>query len=196
MLPNKTAARSPTKSSDEAKMRVHTGLVDQTALSSKPPKEVMYEVLRVLQEMGMEIKKENEFRLRCTRARKRKSGATTGLGLGSVMSVGSTMGTLMNTASVSRVRSLARESEMSLHIQTDSRGLPLPSTSSGGLLSGGGIKGMLMRRGSSYSSTHPNLVRSDSDNLLGSPSASSAGFGSPAMMSSPNLHEPLYGEHS
>ncbi|ORY29559.1 hypothetical protein BCR39DRAFT_467332 [Naematelia encephala] len=67
-------------------MRVHTGLVDQSALSSKPPKEVMAEVLKVLQGMGMDIKKENEFRLRCTRVRRKKAGAVTGLGLGSVMS--------------------------------------------------------------------------------------------------------------
>lgn len=90
---------------DETKMRVHTGLVDQSALSSKPPKEVMYEVLRVLQEMGIEIKKENEFRLRCTRVRRRKSGPTTGLGLGSVIGSGSGMSpfTMMTSASSSKV---------------------------------------------------------------------------------------------
>lgn len=104
IIPTKVPLRSsPTKSADEIKMRVHTGLVDQSALSSKKPREVMAEVLRVLQEMGMDIKKENEFRLRCTRARKRKSSAITGLGLGSVMSVGSTMGTLMSPASVPKV---------------------------------------------------------------------------------------------
>ena len=106
-VPSKPAVRnSPPRAQDESKMRVHTGLVDQSALSSKPPKVVMVEVLRVLQEMGLEIKRENEYRLRCTRARKRKSGATTGLGLGSVISVGSGMSpfTLMSSASASKVR--------------------------------------------------------------------------------------------
>jgi protein-serine/threonine kinase len=65
----------------------------------------MAEVLRVLMEMGMDVKRENEFRLRCTRVRRRKGGATTGLGLGSVMSVGSGMGgfSMMGNASAGKV---------------------------------------------------------------------------------------------
>nr|XP_019012409.1 CAMK/CAMKL/KIN4 protein kinase [Kwoniella pini CBS 10737]OCF51190.1 CAMK/CAMKL/KIN4 protein kinase [Kwoniella pini CBS 10737] len=160
--------------SEDVKMRVHTGLVDQSALSSKPPKEVMNEVLNVLREMGIEIKRENEFKLRCTRARRRKAGATTALG--SVMSVGSGMSpfTLMGNASSSR---------------TDSRGLPLPmSPSTGGGISGG-LKGMLLRRGSSYNgSISQNLPRSESEI-----------FGSPSVGTSPIISttaEPLYGEHS
>ena len=111
-----TAANIPSKptllpdrarSVDDAKIRVHTGLVDQSALSSKPPAEVIGEVLRVLQAMGIEVKKENEFRLRCTRVRRRKAGATTGLGLGTVMSSGSVTGPfgLTNSASLSKVLS-------------------------------------------------------------------------------------------
>lgn len=105
--PFKAAFRpTSTRSADDAKMRVHTGLVDQTALSSRTPAEVLAEVLRVLHGMGMEIKKENEFRLRCTRVRRRKAGATTGLGLGSVMSIGSGTSpfSLMSSASTGRVR--------------------------------------------------------------------------------------------
>nr|XP_019049956.1 CAMK/CAMKL/KIN4 protein kinase [Kwoniella bestiolae CBS 10118]OCF28886.1 CAMK/CAMKL/KIN4 protein kinase [Kwoniella bestiolae CBS 10118] len=165
----------PRAGSEDIKMRVHTGLVDQSALSSKPPKEVMAEVLKVLQEMGMDIKRENEFRLRCTRVRRRKAGATTALG--SVMSVGSGMSpfTLMGTAST---------------IKTDSRGLPLPmSPSSGGLSSG--LKGMLLRRGSSYSS-QAHLPRSDSE-IFSSPSMSNT----PVLPSTEKMpSEPLYGEHS
>jgi protein-serine/threonine kinase len=95
-----TASRS-----DDSKMRVHAGLVDQSALSSTPPKEVIDEVLKVLHDMGMDVRRENEYRFRCTRVRKKKAGATTGLGLGSVMSVGSGMGSfsLMGNASTSRV---------------------------------------------------------------------------------------------
>ena len=103
------ARPTPSRPSDEIRMRVHTGLVDQSALSSKPPKAVMLEVTRVLQEMGIEVKKENEFRLRCTRAKKRKSGVTLGLGLGNVNVGGAgsftSMGSLITpgTASISKV---------------------------------------------------------------------------------------------
>jgi hypothetical protein len=103
--------RSPPRG-DESKMRVHTGLVDQSALSSKPPNDVMAEVIKVLLEMGMEVKREYEYRLWCTRVRRRKAGATTGLGLGSVMSVGSGMSpfTLMSNASASRVSGMRPDS--------------------------------------------------------------------------------------
>ena len=94
---------------DDSKMRVHAGLVDQSALSSTSPKEVIDEVLKVLHDMGMDVRRENEYRFRCTRVRKKKAGATTGLGLGSVMSVGSGMGSfsLMGNASTSRVCSVS-----------------------------------------------------------------------------------------
>jgi protein-serine/threonine kinase len=111
----KPTSRTPASNRpDESKMRVHDGFVDQSALSSKPPKVVMEEVLRVLQDMGMDVKRESEFRFRCTRVRRRKAGATTGLGLGSVMSVGS-MGSfsLMGNASTSKV-SLGSEGSRNL----------------------------------------------------------------------------------
>lgn len=104
-LPSRPLTRTATVRSDDLKMRLHSGIVDQSALSSKPPREVMEDVLRVMQEMGMDVKRENDFKLRCVRVRKRKAGATTGLGLGSVMSVGSTMGSfsILGNASASRV---------------------------------------------------------------------------------------------
>ncbi|EIW69142.1 hypothetical protein TREMEDRAFT_31148 [Tremella mesenterica DSM 1558] len=64
-------------------MSVHHGVVDQSTLSSRPPKEVMQEVINVLLEMGIDVKRENEFKLRCVRVRRRKAGPSTGLGLGS-----------------------------------------------------------------------------------------------------------------
>lgn len=107
-LPSRPLTRTATVRSDDLKMRLHSGIVDQSALSSKPPREVMDDVLRVMQEMGMDVKRENDFKLRCVRVRKRKAGATTGLGLGSVMSVGSTMGSfsILGNASASKVSSL------------------------------------------------------------------------------------------
>jgi len=106
IMPSRIPPRaSSSQRPEETKMRVHTGLVDQSALSSKPPKEVMHEVLRVLQEMGIEIKKENEYRLRCARARRRKSDATPGPGLGSFIGSGSGMSAfaMMANASSSKV---------------------------------------------------------------------------------------------
>jgi protein-serine/threonine kinase len=99
LRPSATSVRN-----EENKMRVHTGLVDQSALSSRPPKEVIDEVLKVLQDMGMEVKRENEYRFRCTRVRRKKAGATTSLGLGSVMSYGSGISPLaMMSSSISKV---------------------------------------------------------------------------------------------
>ncbi|RSH94394.1 hypothetical protein EHS25_004197 [Saitozyma podzolica] len=158
--------RSPPRG-DESKMRVHTGLVDQSALSSKTPNDVMAEVIKVLLEMGMEVKRENEYRLRCTR------------------------------------RHVGRERHESIYVDEQRLGesdrlarssdAPVPS----GLLSGGGLKGMLLRRGSSYAAQ---LSRSESESQsisagLASPTASSVGL-SPATPGSPTLHAPLYGEHS
>lgn len=152
-------------SAEESKLRVHTGLVDQSALSSRPPPEIMAEVVRVLHEMGMDVKQEGEYRLRCTRARRRKAGPTTGL-------------SLMGSASANK---------------TDGRGLPLPSTASAGGISS--LKGMLLRRGSSYSSQHSAAIaRSESDLLT-----STATTPTPGQTPSPVLgpvNEPLYGEHS
>lgn len=88
----------------DARLKVHSGVVDQSALTSRPVPEVLADVLRVLRSMGIDVKRESDFRLRCTRARRRKSGATTGLGLSSVMSKGSTAGDFQASASSSSVR--------------------------------------------------------------------------------------------
>lgn len=86
---------------EEAKLRIHTGVVDQSALSSKLPSEVIAEVIKVLMDMGLEVKRENEYRLRCTRVK--KGAARSGL-RGSVMSIGgSSAGFLLGNASSSRV---------------------------------------------------------------------------------------------
>lgn len=153
-------------SADENKLRVHTGLVDQSALSSHTPAEIMEEVLRVLHGMGIEVKQEADFRLRCTRVRRRKAGATTGLSSGAF--------SLVSAAAANR-----------------SEGRGVPSTSSGGGGGLGGLKGMLLRRGSSYSSQHSSvLARSESDLLN---SVNNSGVQSPSLGPLP---EPLYGEHA
>jgi protein-serine/threonine kinase len=85
---------------NEARLRVHVGVVDQSALTSKGALEVMEQVLKVLYGMGIEVKRENDFKLRCSRARRKKAGAMTGLGL-STFSNGSiaSMATLTNASS-------------------------------------------------------------------------------------------------
>lgn len=89
----------------DSRLKVHSGVVDQSALTSRPVPEVLADVLRVLHSMGIDVKKESDYRFRCTRARKRKSGATTGLGLSSVMSKGSSAsGFVAMSASSSSVR--------------------------------------------------------------------------------------------
>jgi protein-serine/threonine kinase len=85
---------------NEARLRVHVGVVDQSALTSKGALEVMEQVLKVLHGMGIEVKRESEFKLRCSRARRKKAGAMTGLGL-STFANGSmaSMATLANASS-------------------------------------------------------------------------------------------------
>jgi protein-serine/threonine kinase len=83
-----------TPAGEDARLRIHTGVLDQSALSSKPPQDIMNEVIRVLMEMGMEVKRENEYRVRCTRVKKK------GRGFGSVISMA---GGVMGSASLSRV---------------------------------------------------------------------------------------------
>lgn len=79
------AAVNPITSSpfNEARLRVHVGVVDQSALTSKGALEVMEQVQKVLYGMGIEVKRETEFKLRCLRVRRKKAGAMTGLGLSS-----------------------------------------------------------------------------------------------------------------
>lgn len=84
--------------------------MDQSALSSNLPSEVIGEVIKVLIEMGLEVKKENEYRLRCTRAKKGQAPGARGL-RGSVMSIGGgSGGFLLGNASSTRV-SNARHTE-------------------------------------------------------------------------------------
>jgi len=55
----------------DSKIRVHHGAVDNLALTSRPPYEVFIVVKQTLVSMGIEIKREGDFKVRCVR-RKRK----------------------------------------------------------------------------------------------------------------------------
>ncbi len=63
---------------NENLLRTHNGVVDQSALTNKPAAEVMDDVLKVLFDMGIEIKRESDFKLRCTRPNRRKAAAGPG----------------------------------------------------------------------------------------------------------------------
>lgn len=104
--PTTIRTRSALTLFDESRIRVHNGLVDQSALSTKPPQDVFMEVMQVLRGMGVEMKRESDFKLRCTRAKKKAAG--TSIGLGSVISTGSGMSpfSIMNNASTSKVKAV------------------------------------------------------------------------------------------
>jgi Kinase associated domain 1 len=57
---------------EEAKLRIYHGAVDQSALTSRSPKDVFNEVMKTLQSMGIDVKSEGDYKVKCTR-RKRKS---------------------------------------------------------------------------------------------------------------------------
>jgi protein-serine/threonine kinase len=111
-----TLPATPVSTSPDARLRTHAGVVDQAALTSKPAKEVMDEVIRVLFEMGIEVKRESDFKLRCLRPRRKKAGATTGLGLSSVVSGGSLASvTMIGSASTSGVSPVVLPSCLNVH---------------------------------------------------------------------------------
>lgn len=65
-------------------LRIHHGAVDQNTITTRPPPEVIKHVCKVLEEMGIEIKAESEYKYRCVRAKRRKSGGAVGLGFSTV----------------------------------------------------------------------------------------------------------------
>ncbi|OAD71275.1 hypothetical protein PHYBLDRAFT_126049, partial [Phycomyces blakesleeanus NRRL 1555(-)] len=57
---------------NDSKLRTHHGAVDQDALTSRPPHEVFVQVKQALGSMGIDVKRDGEYKLKCTR-RKRKA---------------------------------------------------------------------------------------------------------------------------
>ncbi|KAI8579874.1 hypothetical protein K450DRAFT_239491 [Umbelopsis ramanniana AG] len=58
---------------EETKLRIYHGAVDQSALTSRSPNDVFNEVKKTLASMGIDVKSEGDYKVKCTR-RKRKSG--------------------------------------------------------------------------------------------------------------------------
>ncbi|KAI8058072.1 hypothetical protein BDF22DRAFT_607604, partial [Syncephalis plumigaleata] len=51
-------------------LRTHGGAIDEGALTSRPPKEVVAEIRAAILEMGLEILRESEFKFKCMRPNK------------------------------------------------------------------------------------------------------------------------------
>lgn len=85
---SRTAAavsNSATVPFNETRLRYHLGAVDQSALTSRSPIEVLKEVHRVLYEMGIDVRKEKDedFKLECIRRKRAKTlmSATHNIGM-------------------------------------------------------------------------------------------------------------------
>ncbi|KAG0362916.1 hypothetical protein BGZ54_008428 [Gamsiella multidivaricata] len=76
----------------DAKLKVHSGAVELSSLSSRHPAEIMFDIRKVVIGLGMEIKSDSDFKIKCVR-RKRKVSATN-----TVSNPGNTGGSVANGA--------------------------------------------------------------------------------------------------
>ncbi|TFK69178.1 Pkinase-domain-containing protein [Pluteus cervinus] len=129
-------------------LRIHHGAVDTTTVTTGQPPEVMKHVREVLENMGMEIHVESEYKYRCIRHKKRKGAmsSVTATGQGAMGSVGP--GSSANGGGLAAITMVGSAASNGV----DKRGLPLPSPSS--FSSGGMLRGLLMRRQSSQVSNN------------------------------------------
>ncbi|OAQ31474.1 hypothetical protein K457DRAFT_60637, partial [Linnemannia elongata AG-77] len=56
------------------KLKVHSGAVELSSLSSRHPAEIMYDIKVVVLRLGIEIKSDSDFKIKCVR-RKRKTSS-------------------------------------------------------------------------------------------------------------------------
>lgn len=164
MPPPQSSSSAAKTTFNPANLRFHAGIIDKKTVTSDLPPVVLDHVIRVLQALDVDIKRDGEFRLKCTRS-KRSKGAAVGLGIANsgVVPSGSTMSgfSFMGIASSSQVRSPfpatpndpAQKANLHRTLlslpQTDKRGLPVPASPS----FSSGLKGLMMRRSSSYASS-------------------------------------------
>ena len=57
---------------NDSKLRTHHGAVDQEALTSGSPVDVLVEVKQALLSMGIDVKKDGEYKLKCIRQRRKR----------------------------------------------------------------------------------------------------------------------------
>ncbi|GJJ09162.1 hypothetical protein Clacol_003384 [Clathrus columnatus] len=126
-------------------LRIHHGAVDQGTVTNGAPTVVFAHVTEVLQGMGLEMQREAEFKWRCVRSKREKlSGFDVMVGSGTAGSGG------------------VRDDDSD---NVDKRGLPIPShihSSAGGML-----RGLLMRRTTSQSSSNPSSSRHQTNSATG-----------------------------
>ncbi|KAI8354755.1 hypothetical protein B0O80DRAFT_449624 [Mortierella sp. GBAus27b] len=61
----------------DAKLKVHSGAVELSSLSSRHPAEIMFDIKKVVLRLGMEIKSDSDFKIKCVRRKRKVSAATT-----------------------------------------------------------------------------------------------------------------------
>ncbi|KAF9405113.1 hypothetical protein BGZ94_003751 [Podila epigama] len=61
----------------DQKLKVHSGAVELSSLSSRHPAEIMFDIKKVVLALGMEIRSDSDFKIKCVR-RKRKAVAGNG----------------------------------------------------------------------------------------------------------------------
>ncbi|KAF9425345.1 hypothetical protein BGZ76_003301 [Entomortierella beljakovae] len=62
----------------DSKLKVHSGAVELSSLSSRHPAEIMFDIKKAVLRLGMEIKSDSDFKIKCVR-RKRKVSGSAGL---------------------------------------------------------------------------------------------------------------------
>ncbi|KAH9856197.1 Pkinase-domain-containing protein [Lenzites betulinus] len=163
-----------------ANLRVHHGAVDQTTITTGSPPEVMKHVKAIIEGMGIDISMEHEYKYKCIRPKRKRTGLGLRDGSGSLAAF-----TIVGSAASNGV---------------DKRGLPLPSqtNASFGASTGGMLRGLLMRRQSSQVSTgtlHQVSPSLESEGTSDTVLASAVPAGS-SEVSSPISLEAIYGDQT
>ncbi|KAK3842111.1 MAG: hypothetical protein J3R72DRAFT_356628, partial [Linnemannia gamsii] len=79
-------------------LKVHSGAVELSSLSSRHPAEIMFDIKMVVLRLGIEIRSDSDFKIKCVR-RKRKTSGNSGAS-GSNSGVGANAGGGVGSGSV------------------------------------------------------------------------------------------------
>ena len=108
------ASMRPVRAFSLASVRYHAGVIDQKTVTSRLPPAVLDQIIRALQELDVEVKRDGEFRLKCTRSKRARGNVGLGIAGSAVAPSGSSGGfSFMGMASASQVRQLSRPSPFS-----------------------------------------------------------------------------------
>ncbi|KAG0228715.1 hypothetical protein BGW42_002040 [Actinomortierella wolfii] len=64
----------------DAKLKVHSGAVEMNSLSSRHPAAIMYDIKKAVLRLGMEIRSDSDFKIKCVRRKRKANKAGTGAG--------------------------------------------------------------------------------------------------------------------